>query len=527
MSLSSSMLERSRRSQGLPRLVLRFALYAGAAVVLAAVVGLLVARSNATSSAQNDLSDDAAYLADQLRRDDLVRDAFRAPVHPDLEAQLDDFLGRIAEARDVTRASLVDRKGRITYSTDHALKGSSAAALGGGMLDERLPIRWVLEPHFARGVLVVERDDATVAAAVRDSLLTGGLLVVLALLVLYALLIPVFRRLTKALALSEQRLRSLMEQASDAIFVADDKGRLNDVNAKACELLGYTRAELLSKHAMDLITIADAAELRAGKSILVERPVRRKDGTFVVGDIAANMLDDGRLRVSIRDVTERKQLREAQKLEAVGRFAGGIADEFVGLLDTVARHADALARRFARDTDVEEIRSAAAAGRTLGTQLLSVGSRQELHPEVLDVNATLERLRGLLHDVAGDRVDLVVHADEDIGCVYADPGHLDQVIVDLALHARSGMPRGGTLTIETANVDFAPNGRRSGPHVVLAFTDTGGGPDEESAERLGLGLAAVYGIVHQSGGSIGIESEPALGTTVRIYLPTATVAVPA
>lgn len=518
---------KSSRPPQPPRLVLRFAVYAGAALVLAAGAGLLVARHSATSNAGHDLAEDAAYVAAELRRDDLARDAFRGPIGPDLEAQLDDFLRRISEARDITRASLVDRQGRITYSTDKTLKGSRADALGGGMLDERLPIRWVLEPHYTRGVLVAERSDATVAAAVRRTLATSALLVVLALLALYVLLIPVFRRVTRALALSEQRLRSLMEQASDAIFVADRTGRLTDVNARACELLGYARTELLAKHAMDLITIADAAELRAGRSILVERPVRRKDGTFVVGDIAANVVDDGRLRVSVRDVTERKRLREAQKLEAVGRFAGGIAEEFVELLDTVSRHADALARRLDSDSDVEEIRSAAAAGRSLGAQLLSVGSRQELNPEVLDLNDALEELQGLLHDVAGERVGLVLLPGEDVERVFADRQHINQVVVDLALQARAGMPSGGTLTIETANVDFAPNGRRGGPHVMLAFSDTGGAGDEESGERLGLGLAAVYGVVHQSGGSIGIESEPGQGTTVRIYLPVAAVGLAA
>jgi PAS domain S-box-containing protein len=303
---------RTRQTQGPPRLVLRFAVYAGAAVVLAAVGALLLARFNAASSADNDLSDDAAYIADELGRDDLAREAFDGRVNADLEAQLDDFLGRIAAARSLARASLVAPDGTVTYSTDHTLIGTQGAAFGKGMLDARVPVRWVIEARRTRGALVAEREDATVAEAVRHALLTQALLVVLALLVLYALLIPVFNRVTSALAASEQRLRSLMEQASDAIFVADDKGRLTDVNRKACELLGYTRAELLQKHAMDLITIADAAELRTGKSILVERPVRRKDGTFVVGDIAANILDDGRIRTSIRDVTERKRLREAQ-----------------------------------------------------------------------------------------------------------------------------------------------------------------------------------------------------------------------
>ena len=522
---------RSHQPQGLPRLVLRFAVYAGAGLLLAALGALLLARFNATSSAKNDLSDDAAYIADELGRDDLVRQAFADRVDADLEAQLDDFLGRIADARDVTRASLVAPAGVVTYSTDHRLKGSAGDALGGDMLEVSVPVRWVLTPSQIAGTLIVERDDATVAAAVRRAFVTQALLVVLALLVLYALLIPVFRRVTNALAQSEQRLRSLMEQASDGIFVADEKGRLTDVNKRACELLGYSRAELLEKHVMDLIAISDAADLSADQAILVERPVRRKDGTFLVGDIAANVLDDGRIRTSIRDVTERRRLREAQKLEAVGRFAGGIVDEFVDLLETVCRHADTLADRVQHDADLEEIRNAASAGRSLVSQLLAVGSRQALEPEVLDLNEKLELMRGLLHEVAGAEIELVLRPGADVERVYADPEQIEKVILDLVLHARAGMPQGGTLTIETAIVDFSRNGRSrhngAGRHVMLSISDTGGADEDESGERLGLGLAAVYGIVHQSGGSIGVESDPELGTTVRIYLPTAEVAATA
>ena len=535
------MLRRSDNLHEPPRLIVRFAVYAGAAVVLAAVGALLLARFGAASEAESELKDDAAYIADELGRDDLVRLAFVGRVAPDDEALLDDFLGRIASARDVTRASLVDPAGTITYSTEHSLAGRPAIELGRGTLAARVPVRWVLEAGRYRGTLVAERDDATVAAAVRHAFLTQAALVVLALLVLYVSLIPVFRRVTaelearhRRLAESEARYRSLMEQASDAIFVADERGRLTDVNERACELLGYTRDELLHKHAMDLLSIGDVAQLplhkrdlEAGKAILVERPVRRKDGSLLAGDISAKILDDGRFVTSIRDVSERTRLREAQKLEAVGRFAGGVADEFVSLLGSLSEHADALASRLGKDADVEEIRNAAAAGRSLTSQLLAVGSRQALEPEVLDLNETLLSMRDLLHDVVGGAIELVLRRGEGVAPVFADPEQIRKVIVDLALHARSDMPDGGTLTIETANVDFSANGhgRRTlgGRHTMLAIGDTGGGGDE-GGERLGLGLAAVFGTVHQSGGSIGVESEPGAGTTVRIYLPAAEVA---
>jgi PAS domain S-box-containing protein len=318
------MLTRSPNLHEPPRLVLRFAVYAGAAVVLATVGALLLARFNASGNAESELADDAAYIADELGRDDLVRVSFAGRVSPDVQAQLDDFLGRIASARDVSRASLVAPDGTITYSTSQDLIGRDAGALGRGTLDESAPVRWVLEAGRTRGTLVAERDDATVAADVRSAFLTQALLVVLALLVLYSALIPVFRRVTaeleernRRLAESEARYRTLMEQASDAIFVADDHGRLTEVNERACELLGYSRDELLHKHAMDLLSIGDVAQLpidvhdlQHGKTMLAERPVRRKDGTFFVADISAKILSDGRFLTSIRDVTERTQLRE-------------------------------------------------------------------------------------------------------------------------------------------------------------------------------------------------------------------------
>jgi PAS domain S-box-containing protein len=310
----------SEHPHGPPRLVLRFAIYAGAAVLLAVLGALMLSRFNASQSAESDLADDAHYVADELGRDDLVRVGFAGLVSDDIQAQLDEFLGPIAGARDLTRASLVAPDGTITYSTDHALRGKPASALGTGTLDASAPVQWVLETGRTRGRFVAERNDAVIAAEVRRAFLTQSALVVLALLLLYGALIPVFRKVTaelearnRRLVESEGRYRTLMEQASDAIFVADAKGRLTEVNEHATELLGYTREELLQRHAMDLMSVEDVAQLplhlrdlKAGKTILVERPVRRKDGTFLTGDVSAKILEDGRLMTSIRDVSERK-----------------------------------------------------------------------------------------------------------------------------------------------------------------------------------------------------------------------------
>ena len=523
-----------------PRLVARFAVYGGLAVILAVLGALLVSRLNAGNEAEHALAEDAAYIADELGRDDLARTAFIGRVTADEEAQLDDLLGRVAAARSVDRASLVSPDGTITYSTDHGLINRTERALDGDMLTAQTPVRWLLDAKRTRGSIVVQREAATVAAEVRRTFLTQAALVVVALLFLYGALIPVFQRVTAALSERETRYRTLMEQASDAIFVADPKGRLMDVNAKACELLGYHQDELLGMHAMELMSINDVgqlplhmAELSAGRTLLVERPLRKKDGTFMTGDVSAKMLEDGRVLMSIRDVTDRRrlenELRDAHRLEAVGRFAGGIADDFSELLGTIAQHARGLAQRLGDDRDVEGILGATGVGESLTSQLLTVGSKQDLSPVRLDLNATVARMRAVLEGMTGERVSLELRLADGVDHVEADPDQIERVIVDLVLHARDAMPGGGTVTIETGTVDFSqqPRSRRSsgGRHVMLAIGDAGEATagEEDGGERLGLGLAAVYGVVHQSGGSIGIESEPGVGTTVRIYLPSADV----
>jgi PAS domain S-box-containing protein len=530
-----------------PRLVARFAVYSGVAVVLAVVGALILVRFNATSEAEDHLADDAAYVADELSRDDVGRTAFDRPANADERALLDEFLGRIAAARGVARTTLVSLDGVITYSTDHELIGKRNDSLGGTMFDARVPFRWMLDARRIRGTLVAERDDATIAAEIRRTFLIQSALVVLALLVLYAALIPVFRRVTAALADREARYRALTEQASDGIVVFDREGCVLEANAMLARMTGYPRDELVGMHLSKLIARDDLArlplrfgEVLDGKTVLQERTIVRRDRTTLLGEFHGKMLADGRIVASLRDVTERKrierELLEAQKQEAVGRFAGGVADDFVELLGTIARRADAIAKRARNDTDVAEIRSAVEWGRSLAAQLLAIGSKHELRPEMLDLNSIVDEMRGALEHLVGERIDVVFRPGA-VDRVRADADHLHQVLLDLVLHARMAMPGGGTVTIETSNVDFSSNGRGGlrGPHVMLAISDTGDRRDSESrpfvdgddegGERLGLGLAAVYGVVHQSGGSVGIESAPGVGTTVRIYLPSADAAL--
>ncbi|HEX4469389.1 MAG TPA: PAS domain S-box protein [Gemmatimonadaceae bacterium] len=261
-----------------------------------------------------------------------------------------------------------------------------------------------------------------------------------------------------------------------------------------------------------------------------------------------------RLIGSAQDVTDRleaesehreleEQLRQAQKMEAVGQLAGGIAHDFNNLLTLIKAYsglvADELDEGSAIKSDVVEIQRAAGRAASLTQQLLAFSRKQILQPRVLDLNRVSRELEPMLRRLIGDNVQIVTRSGASLGRVKADPGQIEQVLINLSLNARDAMPTGGTLTIETANVelDEAYHGRHTviapGPYVLLAVSDTGVGMDEETRSRVfepffttkpvgkgtGLGLSTVYGIVKQSSGYIWVYSEPLRGTTFKIYLP--------
>ena len=256
----------------------------------------------------------------------------------------------------------------------------------------------------------------------------------------------------------------------------------------------------------------------------------------------------------VEDLTERKQAEEAlkiaegrllqaAKLEAVGRLAGGVAHDFNNLLGVIMGYADLMAKRLPAEDplrrNVQEIQKAAERASALTRQLLAFSRRQVLQPRVLDLHHTIGEVESMLQRVIGEDVDLVTVLREGVGQVQADPGQIQQVLMNLAVNARDAMPDGGSLTIETANVDLSVDYARAhlgvapGPYVLMAVSDTGVGMSAEVQAHIfepffttkgpekgtGLGLATVYGIVKQSGGNIWVYSEPGKGTTFKVYLP--------
>src|SRR5216117_2233368 len=362
-----------------------------------------------------------------------------------------------------------------------------------------------------------------------------------------------------ALRESEERYRTLVEGVRDIIFALSPEGTIASLNPAFETITGWRREEWVGRPFERLVHPEDlplALEL-LGRVVRGElRPasqfrVRTAKGDYRVGEFSATpQLHEGRL-VGIlgigRDVTERvqleQQLRQAQKMEAVGRLAGGIAHDFNNILTAITGYADLLLEDLGatdpRRQDADEIHKAADRAAGLTRQLLAFSRQQVLQPTVLEVNTLVSDLEKMLRRLLGEDVALSTRLAPTTGRVKADPGQLEQVIMNLAVNARDAMPNGGKLTLETANVDlddaYAADHypARAGPFVMLAVSDTGIGMSEETQAHMfepffttkekgkgtGLGLATVYGIIKQSGGFIWVYSEVGHGTTFKLYLP--------
>jgi two-component system, cell cycle sensor histidine kinase and response regulator CckA len=345
-------------------------------------------------------------------------------------------------------------------------------------------------------------------------------------------------RSERSLREHEQKLRAVWDTALDAIFITDDERRYVDVNPAACEYYGVPRAELVGRRIDDFLPAhkletleEDWAAYLAGGPILAEWEIQRADGNVRVAEASAHPHFLPGLHIAFfRDATERRRLEaelaHAQRLDSLGRLAGGVAHDFNNLLTGITGYAALLLERANGDgelsRDLTEIKRAAERAADLTKQLLAFGRRQVLKPRPLDLNAVLDETALLLRRLLGEHVQLEVRTAPDLGTVRADPGQVEQVVVNLVVNARDAMPDGGTVVVETRN---------AGDVVELAVSDTGVGMDDETLGRvfepffttreegMGLGLASVHGIVHQSGGEVWVESAPGEGTTFVVRLP--------
>jgi len=356
------------------------------------------------------------------------------------------------------------------------------------------------------------------------------------------------------LRVSEARYRGLVELAADAIVVSTPETGLSEANHRASELTGYSREELLAAR---LETLFSAEELERspfrydltskGRIVVAERRLRRKDGSDVPIEMSTRRMPDGKYQTILRDVSERHRaeaeraaletrLRQSQKMEAVGRLAGGVAHDFNNLLTAITGSLalalrdvapDNRAHRWLRETDKAAWRAA-----SLTHQLLAFSRQQVIAPRVVDLRAVVEGAGSMLARMIGEDVRLDVRVADEPCLVEVDQGQLEQVLLNLAANARDAMPHGGTIAIEVARGHDTASGGR-GPSVVLSVTDTGHGMSEAVQAHIfepffttkaagsgtGLGLAMVYGAVEQNGGSIEVVSRPGRGSTFRIRLP--------
>jgi signal transduction histidine kinase len=333
------------------------------------------------------------------------------------------------------------------------------------------------------------------------------------------------RRAEEAMRQSQDRLRLIFDHVGDALYIADDAGHIIDANPAACALSGRS-LELLQT-----LTMADVLP-QNGSNLL---------------DVRSAAFAPGVLVYTVRDLTRQRkledQLLQAQKMEAVGQLAGGVAHDFNNLLTVIMSYSSMLLTDGAPGdsdrSDIQAISDAAVRAASLTRQLLAFSRKQVLQLQPVNVNAVVTDVEKMLHRLIGEDISLSTHLDPQLALINADPGQLEQVLLNLAVNARDAMPDGGSLTLTTDNADLSEEhgdrhlGAVPGKYIMLAVTDTGTGMTKEVQQRLfepfyttkgagkgtGLGLATVHGIVKQLGGDIYVYSELGHGTTFKVYFP--------
>jgi PAS domain S-box-containing protein len=377
------------------------------------------------------------------------------------------------------------------------------------------------------------------------------------------------KRIEEALQKSEEKYRTILQSIEDGYFEVDIAGNFTFFNDATCKLLQYSKNELMGmnnrqymdkENAKKVFKVFNQVYITGKPSKGFDYEIIKKDGSKGHIEVSVSLIKDSEgqsigFRVLARDITERKQaerekkkleiqFQHVQKMEAIGTLASGVAHDFNNLLTTISMSAELALIKFVKDnrlrTIIEDIKKATQRGASLTSQLLAFSRRQVIRPNVLNLNEGLRDIGKMLERLIGEDIELNVVTDPGLWNVKADPGQIDQVIMNLSINARDAMPKGGKLTIETSNVDLRADYFRDhgveelpGPYVMLAVSDTGLGIDKKTESHIfepffttkekgkgtGLGLSTVYGIIKQSGGYIWVYSEPGQGSTFKVYLP--------
>jgi PAS domain S-box-containing protein len=368
------------------------------------------------------------------------------------------------------------------------------------------------------------------------------------------------RQLMADLLESRQKLALHVEQTPLAVIEWNLNFEVADWNPGAERVFGYRREEALGRHASFIVSseyrthvddIWQSLLVHQGGNRSTNDNVTKENQTIKCEWYNTPLVDDSGNTIGaaslVMDISDRQhledQLRQSQKMEAVGQLAGGIAHDFNNLLTAILGYAEVIQLDL-KDTDslaenVGSITAAAKRAASLTRQLLTFSRKQVLQPQILELNRVVTDVENMMRRLIGEHIDLVTIKSGEVGCVEADPAQLEQVLINLAVNARDAMPNGGKLIIETSNTDLDDNyvkdhlGAEPGSFVMLAVTDTGTGMDADTRSKAfdpffttkdpgkgtGLGLSTVYGIVKQAGGSIWCYSELGKGTAFKVYLP--------
>ncbi len=438
---------------------------------------------------------------------------------------------------------------------------SSPAVVPQGRSQRRLLITQLMPLVFPVLVLVMATEVG------RSQLIAATVAVLLSLGISYGRLLLTYRqhdRATDALAESEERFRTIFDGSPIGMALIGIDGSVLACNSSCRKTLGISEEENFTIKLFDELTHPDFresdaaryAELARGKvnEIRQEKRYLLRDGRAVSADLHLRLMrgrqNEPKFIIGMSvDTTEQKhleaQLLQSQRMETIGRLAGGVAHDFNNLLTVIRGYCDLVIDRTSKDpvakNQLSHIDKATGQATALTKQLLAFSRRQVLQPKVFDLNALVLDASKMLKRLVGDDIELEAHTAPDLGAVKADPSQIEQVILNLVVNARDAMPSGGKIAIETANVELDGAyvlehlGAKAGNYVMMAVSDTGSGIDEQTIAHIfepffttkelgkgtGLGLSMVYGIVKQSGGSIWVYSEKNRGSTFKVYLPRA------